>query len=85
MRLVAAADWQDVMVALITLAGVLVNAAVVLYIAKQTRTPSKRTLGELVEETHTITAGKVVEQLQRINGHDEATPSPDAPAAEDAV
>lgn len=63
---IGAADWQDVMVALITLAGVIVNAFVVLYIARNVRTPSHRRLGELVEETHSITAGKVVEQLQRI-------------------
>jgi len=65
-HLVAAADWQDVIIASLTFAGVVFNGLVVCWVARQTRTPSHRRLGELVEETHTITSGRVVEQLERI-------------------
>ena len=67
MHLVAAADWQDVVIAALTLAGVVVNGFVAVYIATHVRTPSHRRLGELVEETHSITAGQVVQQLKRID------------------
>ena len=69
MHLVAAADWQDVLIALLTFAGVVFNGLVVVYVATHVRTPSHRRLGELVEETHSITAGQVVEQLRRIEPH----------------
>lgn len=69
MLLGVGADWQDVLIALLTFAGVIFNGFVVIYVATHVRTPSRRSLGELVEETHSITAGRVVEQLKRIEAN----------------
>ena len=76
-----AADWQDIVIAFLTFAGVVFNGLVVVYVATHVRTPSHRRLGELVEETHTLTAGKVVEQLKRIEDGGK-TPDDAIPEAE---
>lgn len=54
MWLVGAADWQDVMVAAITLAGVIVNGFVTVYIATRIRTPSGDSIGRVAERTHDL-------------------------------
>jgi hypothetical protein len=51
---VLAFDWSAVVVALITLVGVVVNAVVAVYVARLVRTPSKQSIGSQVESAHTI-------------------------------
>ena len=60
MGLVAAADWQDVIIATLTLAGVIFNGFVAIYLTRQIRTPSGDTLGKVVERTHENTAVTVL-------------------------
>lgn len=47
-------DWTPVVVALITLTGVVLQLAVAVYLARLVRTPSKRSIGEQVEGAHHI-------------------------------
>lgn len=56
MHLVAAADWQDVIIASLTLAGVIFNGFIAIYLTRQVRTPSGETLGKVAERTHDNTA-----------------------------
>ena len=49
-----ALDWTPILVALITLAGVVMQLAVAVYLARLVRTPSKRSIGEQVESAHHI-------------------------------
>ena len=67
MWLAASVDWTPVIVAAITLAGVVFTGIVNLLIYRHVRPPSHRRLGELVEETHTITASRVAAQLERLD------------------
>lgn len=50
--LVASIDWNAIIVALITLSGVVFNGLVALYIARYVRTPSGMRIGKQVEWAH---------------------------------
>lgn len=64
-----ALDWTLVLTTTIAAVVSVANGLGVAIVLTRTRAPSKRTLGELVEETHSITAGRVVEQLERIEAN----------------
>jgi hypothetical protein len=73
--LVASLDWSLLGSSVILAAP----GAVAAYFAgrnhRSLRTSSGRNIGELVEESHTLTAGKISEQLEQLNGgaHDDGT------------
>lgn len=69
--IVSALDWTQIIVAGISALGACISAGIGASVLWHVRAPSGRKIGELVEETHSITAGQVVEQLGRIeaNGH----------------
>lgn len=52
--LVAAIDWTAIMVAIITLSGVVFNGLVALWIATHVRTPSGTRIGKQVENAHHV-------------------------------
>lgn len=54
LALLASVDWTPVIVALITLAGVIFSALCTVYVAMLIRTPSKRSIGDQVEGAHHI-------------------------------
>lgn len=53
--LVASIDWNAIIVALITLSGVIFNGLLALYIATHVRTPSGTKIGTQVEDMQHIT------------------------------
>lgn len=68
MHLVAAADWQDVVIAALTLAGVIFNGFVALAIARHVRPRSGGRLGDYVEDAaQTSRANNLL--LRKLNGH----------------
>lgn len=61
----AAIDWNAIIVALITLSGVIFNGLIALYIARYVRTPSGMRIGKQVEWAHhTVIANSAV--LRRV-------------------
>lgn len=67
MLVVGVLDWTLIISSTIAAVVSVANGLGVAIVLTRTRAPSKRKLGELVEETHSITAGRMVEQLQRID------------------
>jgi hypothetical protein len=52
-----AVDWTPIVVALITLSGVVFNGLLGLYIVRHVRTPSKKPLGAQVEDALQVALG----------------------------
>jgi hypothetical protein len=51
---IAAIDWTPILVAIITLAGTVFVALLNLYVVRQIRTPSGRSIGAQVEDAHHV-------------------------------
>jgi len=60
-------DYTVVIASCISGFSAITAAVLSAWIARQVRAPSKRRLGELVEETHTITSSRVAAQLERLD------------------
>lgn len=64
--LIFSLDWSSIIAAAIISLPACVGAAFAGINYRRLRTPSGRPMGELTEETHTLTSGELSEQVARI-------------------
>lgn len=70
MQFVSALDYTALAASLVSAVGAIIAAAVGAYVAKQVKTPSGDTLGQVAERTHDMTAVTVA-AVTGLNGKQE--------------